>query len=178
MKDNTKDLLIEQLEKQNDKLITERDKLELTNKSLINQLLEVTRTLNSCMADLKETKNKQKTKCKMKKLIFLKDGEKSRKLLKLFYVCPNRTHSAEWYIHQYGYEEAINEIKELDHEWIMTETPTVLRSIDWWNEDEQKFEIYIPTEKGKLKNIQEFTDKVIRHTHNIENLFLGGVFDD
>ena len=111
----------------------------------------------------------------MKKLIFLRDGEKSRKLLD--YVRANYTYSAEWYIHQYGYEEAINKIKELDHEWLMTETPTVLRSIDWWNEDEQKFEIYIPTETG-LKNIQEFTDKEIRHAHNIENMFLGGVFDD
>ena len=60
MKDNTKDLLIEQLEKQNDKLIIERDKLELINNALVNQLLEVTRTLNSCEAELKETKNKQK----------------------------------------------------------------------------------------------------------------------
>jgi len=110
----------------------------------------------------------------MKKLIFLRDGCD----VKLSIAAQVSVLSLDIEIGALGYKKAVENAKKSNYDWYITTYPTILRSIDWWNEEEQKFEIYIPTKKGKLKNIQEFTDKEIRHAHNIENMFLGGVFDD
>ena len=113
----------------------------------------------------------------MKKLIFYRDGAN-------ICVIMNNTddergiYNLNFDINRYGYKNAIKRFKNIDSLWFATTCPTILYSIDWRNEEEQKFEIYIPTKKGKLKNIQEFTDRELRQAHNIEKLFLGGEFDD
>lgn len=78
----------------------------------------------------------------------------------------------------FGYKNALKLFRDIENDWFATTCPTILYSIDWWNEEEQKFEIYIPTKKGKLKNIQEFTNRELRQAHNVEKMFLGGEFDD
>lgn len=110
----------------------------------------------------------------MKKLIFLRDGCDVR----LSITTQVSVLSLDIELGALGYNKAVENAKKSNYDWYITTCPTFLRSIDWWNEEEQKFEIYIPTKKGKLKNIHEFTDRVIRHANNIENMFLGGAFDD
>lgn len=112
----------------------------------------------------------------MKKLIFLRDGNKSWDLLSI--TMATSVFDIDACIEICGYKKAVEITEKQDYDWFITRCPTILRSIDWWNEEEQKFEIYIPTEKGALKNIHEFIDKVIRHANHIENMFLGGAFDD
>lgn len=108
----------------------------------------------------------------MKKLIFLRDGAINRLCLEL------APYNIDIDIECLGYKKALKFFQHIENGWFASTCPTILHSIDWWNEEEQRFEIYIPTKKGKLKNIQEFTDRELRRAHNIEKMFLAGVFDD
>ena len=115
----------------------------------------------------------------MKKLIFLRDGEEKLNYVWLYDTINTwDTYNLDIWINEHGYKKAVDFAEKFNCKWFLTTCPTMLHSINWWNEEEQKFEIYIPTKKGKLKNIQEFTDRELRQAHNVEKLFLGGEFDD
>lgn len=86
-----------------------------------------------------------------------------------------------------GYNEVLNRLNNSTefnlYDYIVTTYLSILSAHDeksdpiWWNEEEHKWEIYF-IENGKLKNIQEYTDKELRQAHNIEKLYLTGGLDD
>lgn len=58
----------------------------------------------------------------------------------------------------------------------VTAVPSYLGQSDlWWNEKEDKFEIYFYKD-GVLKNIQDLTVKKLMFGHNIERIYLNGGF--
>ena len=112
----------------------------------------------------------------MKKLIFLRDGVGYRLYMEQMDIF--NIHNLDIDIGTFGYKKAVEMAQKENDGFFSTLCPTILQSIDWWNDEERKFEIYIPNKKGKLKNIQEFTNRELRRAHNVEKMFLGGEFDD
>ena len=123
----------------------------------------------------------------MKKLIFLRNG-----CFDYFELIrdkkPNNSYDLDLDIKGLGYkkvEERLgNNFESYEqYEYFYTTCPSLLSAHDykadplWWNENEHKWEIYF-VEKGKLKNIQEYTDRELRIVHNIEHLYLRGGLDD
>lgn len=83
----------------------------------------------------------------------------------------------------WGYNKAIKDIIESKTEWYITACPTVLSATYddnepiWWDDTERTWNIYF-IEKGKLRRIQEYTDKELRKAHNICKVYLNGILDD
>lgn len=119
-----------------------------------------------------------------KKLIFLRKGNSEfQHLTKLNCEIAYQIIDVDKQMFKYGYNNALEIIRKIECKWFITTCPTVLSATDehnnhlWWNEKKQTWDIYF-VENGKLKRIQEFTDKELRKAHNIEKMYLNGVLDD
>ena len=122
----------------------------------------------------------------MQKLIFLRNGQRDAEHL---YKIPHlEMYYPDGEFQLLGFNEfkkrKLANFKDVKYDvyWVST-IPTILNLYNdnnepyWWNEKESKWEIYF-IEDDKLKDIQEYTDKEIRKAHNIEKMYLVGVFDD
>lgn len=109
----------------------------------------------------------------MKKLMFLPYGKKEKTVENIERILHIRPFLLEL---SNGYEQDVEFINNTEIELFVTAVPTFLNLSDvWWNEKELKFEIYFYS-NGKIKNIQELTEKWIRQAHNIERMFLNDAF--
>ena len=121
----------------------------------------------------------------MKKLIFLRNGEKdAEKLMKYDDLICYYIDGEIQLLGFRNFEDKISQKEDiLENLYTVTTYPCLLSLMGndgnpmWWNENEHKWEIYF-VEKGKLKNIQEYTDRELRMAHNIEKLYLSGGLDN
>lgn len=121
----------------------------------------------------------------MKKLIFLRNGEKdAEKLMKYDDLICYYIDGEIQLLGFRNFEDKISQKEDiLENLYTVTTYPCLLSLMGndgnpmWWNENEHKWEIYF-VEKGILRNVQEYTDKELRIAHNIEHLYLRGGLDD
>lgn len=123
----------------------------------------------------------------MKKLIFLRNGILGDNYFKVKDNLNLSSHFIDIEFNSIGYNEVLNRLNNSTefnlYDYIVTTYPSILSAHDeksdpiWWNKEKHKWEIYF-IENGKLKNIQEYTDKELRQAHNIEKLYLTGGLDD
>lgn len=120
----------------------------------------------------------------MRKLIFLRNGNNEYNELYKNKFPVNELVDLDSIIQVFGFKHLVNNFPK-DYKFFITTYPAVLsiNVVDekynsiWWNEEEHKWEIYF-VENGKLKPINEYTNRELRQAHNIENLYLNGGLDE
>ena len=94
----------------------------------------------------------------------------------------NKVHTLNVVDGRYGPKantEQLDETLKLPRQFILTNSLIALSHKYGWNEEENHTDIYLYVEElDKYVRIDELTDKDIRYAHNIEKMYLSGVFDE
>lgn len=80
----------------------------------------------------------------------------------------------------FGYEYAVDYIMKAEKTIFHTTIPCFLDNKLFWNDKDKCAEIFfISYDNSTLKviKLKDMTDKEIRYSHNIENMFINGAFD-
>lgn len=113
-----------------------------------------------------------------RKLIFIRKGKEERELLRK--LLKTYIFDIDIEVMRVGYKQAIENIKNSSYTLFKTANPCVLSEYDakrrplWWSEHTWK--IYF-IEQDKCHSIQEYTEKLLREAHDIEQIYLNDGFE-
>ena len=76
-------------------------------------------------------------------------------------------------------EKFVNQLNEFNSNiCIITNVPYFMSAKYGWNLKHKQFDIYIECNSGEYKNIHELTDRELKQSHNLCNLYIAGEFDE